>query len=389
MGAARVETGVPELDRVLSGGLVPGSVTLVGGEPGVGKSTLLLQALGRIAERGARCLLVSAEESLAQVRLRADRLGTLAAELFVVADTALPTIAAHLETLAPSVCVVDSIQTVHDPDAPGAAGSVGQVRDGAQSLVRMAKERGIAMLLVGHVTKDGNLAGPRALEHVVDTVLSFEGDRHHALRILRALKHRFGATDELGLMEMTSRGLMTVDDPSALFLADRRPGAPGSVIASVMEGARPLCVEVQSLVTESYAPIPRRVAPSIDGTRLALLSAVLVRRANIALKNFDVYASVAGDVRVDEPGADLAIALAIAGARYDEFVQSDTVVIGEIGLGGEVRQVPHAPRRLNEALRCGFSRAIVPMSTPDVRGMDLVRVGDVREALDATPIGAG
>jgi DNA repair protein RadA/Sms len=389
VGATRIETGVAELDRVLSGGLVPGSVTLIGGEPGMGKSTLLLQALGRISERGTRCLLVSAEESLAQVRLRADRLGTLAPELFVVADTAIPTIAAHLESLAPVVCVIDSIQTVHDPDAGGAAGSVAQVRDGAQSLVRIAKERGIAILLVGHVTKDGTLAGPRALEHVVDTVLSFEGDRHHALRMLRALKHRFGATDELGLMEMTAQGLVAVEDPSALFLADRRLGASGSVIAPVMEGARPLCVEVQSLVTESCSPIARRVAPSIDGTRLALLSAVLVRRANIALKNYDVYASVAGDVRVDEPGADLAIALAIAGARYDEFVESDTVVVGEIGLGGEVRQVPHAPRRLSEAMRCGFTRAIVPMSTPDVRGMHLVRVGDIREALAATPIGSG
>jgi DNA repair protein RadA/Sms len=389
VGATRIETGVPELDRVLSGGLVAGSVSLIGGEPGMGKSTLLLQALGRMAERGVRSLLVSAEESLAQVRLRADRLGTLAPELFVVADTSLPTIAAHVEALAPSVCVVDSIQTVHDPDAPGAAGSVAQVRDGAQALVRIAKERGTAMLLVGHVTKDGTLAGPRALEHIVDTVLSFEGDRHHALRMLRALKHRFGATDELGLMEMTARGLIAVEDPSALFLADRRPGASGSVIASVMEGSRPLCVEVQSLVTESCSPIPRRVAPSIDGTRLAMLSAILVRRANIALKNFDVYASVAGDVRVDEPGADLAIALAVAGARYDEFVDADTVVIGEIGLGGEVRQVPHAPRRLSEAMRCGFTRAIVPMSTPDVRGMQLVRVSDIREALAATPIGAG
>jgi DNA repair protein RadA/Sms len=381
-------TGLPEFDRVLGGGLVAGSVTLLGGEPGMGKSTLLLQALGAMARPGARGLLVSAEESVAQVRLRADRLGTLADELLVVSETSLPVIAAHIDAVEPAVCAIDSIQTVHDPDAAGAAGSVAQVRDGAQAIVRMAKARGMAVLLVGHVTKDGSLAGPRALEHIVDTVLSFEGDRHHALRMLRALKHRFGATDELGLMEMTETGLQPVDDPSALFLADRRPEASGSIVACVMEGSRPLCVEVQALVAHEHQGIARRVAQAIDGNRLSMLVAVLEQRAGVVLGNRDVYASVAGDVRVGEPAIDLAVALAIAGAHANDAIAPDTVVMGELGLGGEVRQVPQAPRRLSEALRLGFRRAIVPKSTPDVRGMQLERVACLGEALETTALGS-
>jgi DNA repair protein RadA/Sms len=384
LGAAYLPTEVPELDRVLGGGLVPGSVTLLGGEPGMGKSTLLLQALGAVAARGTRCLLVSAEESSSQVRLRADRLGTLASELFVVSETSLPTIAAHVDAMKPAVCVIDSIQTVHDPDASGSAGSVAQVRDGAQRIVRLAKERGVAFVLVGHVTKDGTIAGPRALEHVVDTVLSFEGDRHHALRMLRALKHRFGATDELGLMEMTEAGLTPVADPSALFLADRRVHAPGSVVSAVMEGARPLCVEAQALVAAKSAPIPRRIAQAVDTSRLAMLVAVLQQRPEVALAERDVYASIAGGVRVAEPGGDLALTLAIASAATGRAIAPDTVVIGELGLGGEVRQVAHTPRRLGEALRLGFGHAIVPMSTPDVHGLALTRVADLDAALDAT-----
>jgi DNA repair protein RadA/Sms len=384
LGSARIETGVPELDHVLGGGLVPGSVTLLGGEPGVGKSTLLLQALGAIAASGGRCLLVSAEESVTQVRLRAERLATLAPELLVVAENSLPAIATHIAAVEPTVVAIDSIQAVHDPDAPGAAGSVSQVRDGAQRLVRIAKENDVATVLVGHVTKDGSLAGPRTLEHVVDTVLSFDGDRHHALRMLRALKHRFGATDELGLMEMGTGGLTGVADPSALFLADRRPGASGSVVGAVMEGVRPLCVEMQALVAPTGAPLPRRVAQSFDGGRLAMLIAVMQQRSRIDLLKQDVYASVAGGVRVSEPGADLAIALAIASARSDRPIAPDTVVIGEVGLGGEVRQVPQGPRRLQEALRLGFRRAVVPVSTPDVPGMLLARASTLSEALVAT-----
>jgi DNA repair protein RadA/Sms len=386
LGAPRRATKVPELDRVLGGGLVAGSVTLVGGEPGMGKSTLVLQALGAMAADGARCLLVCAEESAAQVRLRADRLGTLAPELLVVCETSLPELCAHAESVRPDVMAIDSIQAVADPDAPGGPGSVSQVRDGALRAQRLAKDLGIATLLIGHVTKDGSLAGPRTLEHVVDTVLSFEGDRHHALRMLRALKHRFGPTDELGLMEMTGDGLLPVSDPSALFLADRRAGASGSVVAAVLEGTRPLCVEVQALVVDTPAPMPRRVAQAFDGGRLAMLVAILQQRAYVALAGQDIFASVAGGVKVAEPGADLAVALAIASARGDVAVAADTVVIGELGLGGEVRQVPQVARRLAEAQRLGFARAIVPKSTPDVPGIRLERVADIEAARRAAGI---
>jgi DNA repair protein RadA/Sms len=380
LGAPRRATEVPELDRVLGGGLVAGSLTLIGGEPGMGKSTLVLQALGAMSAAGARCLLVCAEESAAQVRLRADRLGALAPDLLVVCDTSLPDVCAHAEAARPDVVAIDSIQAVQDPDAPGSPGSVNQVRDGAVRAQRLAKELGIATILIGHVTKDGSLAGPRTLEHVVDTVLSFEGDRHHALRMLRALKHRFGPTDELGLMEMTGTGLVSVADPSSLFLSDRRVGASGSVVAAVLEGTRPLCVEVQSLVVPTAAPSPRRVAQSFDGGRLSMLVAIVQQRAEVGLVGHDVFASVAGGVRASEPGADLAIALAIASAREDAPVRADTVAVGELGLGGEVRQVPHIGRRLAEAQRLGFARAVVPSSTPDVPGLELVRVGDLDTA---------
>lgn len=374
-------TGVGELDRVLGGGLVPGSVTLIGGEPGIGKSTLVLQALASLAEHGARCLLVSGEESPQQVRARAARLDALVPSLLVVGETSLPSVLAHAEMIEPDVIAIDSVQTLHDPDTPGAPGSVSQVRDGAQRIVRFAKEHDIATLLVGHVTKDGALAGPRALEHVVDTVLSFEGDRHHALRTLRALKHRFGPTEELGVLEMAEGGLRGVPDASALFLADRRPGACGSVIVPVVDGNRPLLVEVQALVVGTNAPVPRRVAQALDTGRVSMLAAVLDRRAGVSVVGLDVYTSVAGGARVSEPGADLAIALAIAAAATDHAVPADTVVVGEVGLGGEVRQVVHGPRRLAEAARLGFTRAVVPPSTPDVPGLRLLRAGDLGEAL--------
>jgi DNA repair protein RadA/Sms len=378
-----VATGVDELDRVLGGGLVAGSVTLIGGEPGIGKSTLVLQALGSMAAGGATVLLVAAEESVQQVRLRAERLGVLHDNLLVVAETSLPSVLAHLDDAQPTVVAVDSIQTVLDPELSGAAGSLVQVRECAQRLVRFAKEQDVITLLVGHVTKEGTLAGPRVLEHIVDTVLSFEGDRHHALRLLQVMKHRFGSTQELGLFEMTERGLLGVPDPSALFLTDRRPGASGSVVAPVLEGARPMLVELQSLVAPTHAPMPRRSAQGLDTSRFALLLAVLERRARLELKGCDVYASVAGGVRVAEAGADLAIALAVASAHADIPVPPTTVVLGEIGLGGEVRQVPHTSRRLAEASRLGFTRAVVPQSSPDVPGMHTVRVRDVREALVA------
>jgi len=376
-------TGMAELDRVLGGGLVPGSVTLLGGEPGIGKSTLLLQALSSLARGGARCLLVSAEESKEQVRMRARRLGALEPALWLVSETSLPGVVAAIDEVRPDVVAVDSIQTVADPDLGTGPGSVTQVRECAQSLVALAKQGGPAIVLVGHVTKDGALAGPRALEHVVDTVLSFEGERHHALRLLRAVKHRFGATAELGLFEMADDGLRGVPDPSRLFLGDRRTGVPGSVVAPVLEGNRPLLVEVQALVAPSSLAQPRRSAHGIDGGRLALLVAVLHRRCQLPLAGADVYAAAVGGVRVSEPAADLAVALALASAVHGRPVRSDVVACGEVGLAGEVRQVAHTARRLAEAARLGFRRAVVPCSAPAVEGIELVRVASLLDAVEA------
>ncbi len=383
LGGARIATGVGELDRVLAGGLVPGSVTLFGGEPGVGKSTLLLQALAGIAASGRRCLLVAAEESPQQVRLRAERLGALLPELLVVAETSLPAVFAHVDAVRPDVLAVDSIQTVFDPDAPGAPGSTNQVRACAQQLVGWAKERAIAAMLVGHVTKEGGLAGPRTLEHVVDTVCSFEGDRHHALRLLHALKHRFGPTDELGVFEMDATGLVAVPDASALLLADRVPDAYGSAVVPILSGARPLLVEVQALASPTLGPIAARSTQGFDGSRLPLLLAVLEQRARVAVGRLDVFVNVAGGVRATESGVDLAVALAIVGAAYGLPMPATTVVVGEVGLGGEIRQVAGLERRLVEAARLGFRQAIAPASAPDVGGLDVVRVATLRDAITA------
>jgi DNA repair protein RadA/Sms len=380
---ARQPTGIDELDRVLGGGLVPGSVSLVGGEPGIGKSTLLLQLLSGVARAGVRCLLVTAEESAQQVRLRADRLNAVAPELFVVAETSLAHVLAHIDELAPQVLVVDSVQTVFDPDLGSAPGSVAQVRECAARLVRESKERNMTTLLVGHVTKDGSLAGPRVLEHVVDTVLSFEGERHHALRLLRAVKHRFGSTSELGLFEMGDTGLVGVPDPSGLFLGDRQHGAPGSIVVPAMEGHRPLLVEVQALVSETNLPQPRRSAQGVDGGRLSLVLAVLAQRVGVKLGNFDVHASAVGGVRIVEPASDLALALALVSARSDIAIADDVVACGEIGLAGELRQVSHTARRLAEAARLGFRAAIVPTSAPDVGGIEVRRCATVRDAVQA------
>jgi DNA repair protein RadA/Sms len=385
--AAMRPTGIEELDRVLGGGLVGGSVTLLGGEPGIGKSTLMLQALARMAAAGAKVLLVSAEESKEQVRLRAERLDSLHPNLLIVAENSLPHVLTHVAEVSPDVLAVDSIQTVADPDVPGVPGSVSQVRECAHRLVRVAKDRNIPTLLVGHVTKDGAIAGPRTLEHIVDTVLAFEGDRHHALRMLHALKHRFGSTQELGLFAMEEGGLADVSDPSTLFLADRRTGLPGSVVTAVLEGARPVLVEVQALVTPSRAPMPRRSSQGLDQNRLTLLLAVLDARAGLPVADADVYTSVAGGIRVTEAGADLAVAIAVASARLGRPVAADLVAVAEIGLGGEVRQAAQTPRRLAEAARLGFKHAIVPTSVADTPGLTLIRVGTVHEALQAAGLG--
>ncbi len=379
---APMPSSVGELDRVLRGGLVPGSVTLLGGEPGIGKSTLLLQAMAGLAASGRRCLVVTAEESAQQVRLRAERLGALAADLWLVAETALPHVLSHLESVRPDVVALDSIQTVYDPALASAPGSVAQVRHCAHRLVQVSKERSMASVLVGHVTKEGGLAGPRVLEHLVDTVLSFDGERHHALRLLRATKHRYGSTDELGLFEMTGAGLSGVPDPSALFLADRRPGTPGSMVAPVLDGHRPLLVEVQALVSPTNLPTPRRSAQGLDAGRLALVLAVLDKRVGIRVQQADVHAVVAGGVRVPEPGADLALALALASAQRGTPLPDDLVACGEVGLGGELRQVHQTGRRLAEAARLGFRHALVPASAPtDAHGIRVLRAATLAEAV--------
>ena len=375
-------TGIPELDRVLGDGIVPGSVTLVGGEPGIGKSTLLLQLL---AAWPGRTLYVSAEESAQQVRLRAERLGALRPDLWLLAETVIPHIVAAIDEVQPSLVVIDSIQTVGDPELGSAPGSIVQVRGCAARLVHEAKSRGIPIVLVGHVTKDGGLAGPRTLEHLVDVVLSFEGDRHHSLRLLRAVKNRFGPTEELGLFEMVERGLIGVPDASSLFLTDRRTGVPGSAVLPTLDGHRPLLVEVQALTnaTVNGAP-PRRSAQGIDPGRLALLLAVLERRARIAVSTSEVFASAVGGVKLTEPGADLAVCLAIVSALRDRPLPPDLVVFGEVGLAGELRQVSQAQRRLAEAARLGFRRAIVPSNSPNgVEGISLLRAATVAEALAA------
>jgi DNA repair protein RadA/Sms len=380
-------TGLTELDRLLGGGLVPGSVTLLGGEPGNGKSTLLLQMAAARARAGSTVLYVSAEESGPQVKLRAERLGALPDRLWLASDSSVPELVAHLDQVRPEVLVVDSIQTVHHPDLSSAPGSVGQVRESAHRLVQEAKARAVATVLVGHVTKDGSLAGPRVLEHLVDTVLSFEGDRHHALRLLRAVKHRFGSTDDLGLFEMTAAGLASVPDPSALFLTDRQPDVAGSVVVPVIDGFRPLLIEIQALLVAKAATVARRLGQGIDSGRLGLLAAVAEQRGGVALREKDVHALAVGGVAVDEPGADLGVVLAVASAANGAAFPGDMVACGEVGLGGEVRQVGQLDRRLTEAARMGFRRALVPPSAPaPPGGIEVIRVRNVVEAARAAGV---
>ncbi len=370
----RLATGIGELDRVLGGGLVPGSLVLIGGAPGIGKSTLTTEALANLAAAGRKVLYVSGEESAAQVKLRAERLGPHALGVPIVADTDLDAVLATLEAERPEVCVVDSVQVLYDPALTGAPGSVSQVREVAGRLMRLAKERGIATLLVGHVTKEGSLAGPRVLEHLVDCVLSFEGERERTYRTLRALKNRFGSTNEVGVFEMHEQGLVEVEDASARFV-NEATRAPGSVVLCAMEGSRPLLVEVQALVAQSEITPPRRVANGVDRNRLALVLAVLARHGGISFGTSDVFVSVAGGVRVDEPGADLAIALALASAAKGISPASEKplAAFGELGLTGELRHVGHADRRVAEARKFGLERVVQPTQ----------RVSTLRQALAA------
>jgi DNA repair protein RadA/Sms len=355
--AERIPTGVPELDRVLGGGLVPASLVLVGGEPGVGKSTLLLNALGAIS-RDRRALLVTGEESVAQVKLRAARLGGCDA-VEILAETELDAVCATLERERPAVCVIDSVQTLWAQEIGSAPGSVSQVREAAARLLRVAKESGVATFLVGHVTKDGSVAGPRVLEHLVDCVLQFEGDRYHAHRILRAVKNRFGSTNELGVFEMTGAGLVGVPDPSEVF-GRTSGGEVGAAVTCTLEGTRPLLLEIQALVAPTDLAMPRRVGTGVDPKRLAMIVAVLSRHAGLPLASADVFVNVAGGVRIDEPGADLGVALAIASAARGVPVQEGVAAFGEIGLTGRLRPATQADRRVEECRKFGCETVLGP-----------------------------
>jgi DNA repair protein RadA/Sms len=378
--AERISTGVDELDRVLGGGLVPASLVLVGGEPGVGKSTLLLTALQAMSATH-RTLLITGEESIAQVKLRAERLGG-AANVEVLAETELDLVCETLQAERPDVCVIDSIQTLYAPELGSAPGSVGQVREAAGRLLRVAKEAGVATILVGHVTKDGTVAGPRVLEHLVDCVLQFEGDRYHAHRILRATKNRFGSTNELGVFEMTGAGLVGVPDASALF-GHTVEGEPGAAVACALEGTRPILLEIQALVSQSELAMPRRVATGIDPKRLAMIVAVLARHAGVGLGQADVFVNVAGGVRVDEPGADPAAALAIASAAKRTPVRAATATFGEIGLTGRLRPATQAERRLDECAKLGLRLVVAPAGTPAHGTLRVAQAETLREAIRA------
>src|SRR5579864_6815326 len=378
--ADRISTGVPELDRVLGGGLVRASLVLVGGEPGVGKSTLLLSALGAISAT-SRALLITGEESVAQVKLRADRLGG-ACNVEILAETDLEAVCATLERERPDVCVIDSVQTLSSAEIGSAPGSVAQVREAAARLLRVAKAAGVATFLVGHVTKDGTVAGPRVLEHLVDCVLQFEGDRYHEHRILRATKNRFGSTNELGVFEMTGAGLVGVPDPSELF-GKTVEGEPGAAVACALEGTRPILLEVQALVSQTELAMPRRVATGIDPKRLAMIVAVLGRHAGVALGQADVFVNVAGGVRIDEPGADVAVALAIASAARRTPVRAGSAAFGEVGLTGRLRPATQADRRLEECAKLGLSLVVAPEGTPARGTLTVAQADTLRQAIRA------
>src|SRR4051794_29213097 len=387
--STRLTTGIDEFDRVLGGGVVPGSLVLIGGEPGIGKSTLLLQAAAHFAGTIGPVLYSSGEESEHQIKSRGERLGVTRAPLYLLAETCLERILEEIARLRPSLVIVDSIQTVFSLKFQSAPGSVGQVRESATQLLFAAKGQNIPTFLVGHVTKDGNLAGPKVLEHIVDTVLYFEGEKHHSHRVVRAVKNRFGAVSELGVFEMTGKGLKAVPNPSQLFLAERPAGTPGSAVLCCMEGSRPLLVEVQALVSSSTFGNARRMTSGIDPGRLALLLAVLEKRAGLNLMGEDVFVNIAGGMTVDEPASDLSVAAAVASSLRNRAVAADTAVFGEIGLAGEVRGASQAPLRVREAAQLGFTRCVLPRANLDpadrtfgAGGCELVPVSTLGEALD-------
>jgi len=383
----RLQIGIGEFDRVLGGGIVFGSVILVGGDPGIGKSTLLLQMMGRLSSEGRKVLYISGEESLQQTKMRADRLGVSSDLLFIVSETSLEKILQDIQTLEPSTVVVDSIQTIYSSDLPSTPGSISQVREASSRLLYLAKHLSIPIFLVGHVTKEGFIAGPKVLEHMVDTVLYIEGEANHSFRILRAAKNRFGPTNEIGVFEMKDSGLLEVVSPSEFFLAERSQPASGSVIMPSMEGSRPILVELQALVVPTPFGIPRRTAQGVDVNRVSLLVAVMEKRLGTPLLNQDIFLNIAGGIRVEEPGADLGVIGSIASSFRDQMIDPGMVVFGEVGLGGEMRGISYPEVRVKEAARLGFKRCLLPkqnlekMRAP--KGIELIGISTIREAMAA------
>lgn len=381
----RVETDLNELNRVLGGGVVPGSLILIGGDPGIGKSTLLLQVSSQLASKASNVLYISGEESVKQTKMRASRMGINDQSLYIYAETNLQLIHSAIENMKPEFVIIDSIQTIHHPEVTSAPGSVSQVRECTAELMRIAKMNNIAIFIVGHVTKEGAIAGPRLLEHMVDTVLYFEGERHHTYRILRAVKNRFGSTNEMGIFEMKEAGLEEVANPSEIFLEERTKGTSGSTVVASMEGTRPVLVEIQALVSPTVFGNPRRMATGIDHNRVTLIMAVLEKRVGLLLQNQDAYLKVAGGVKLDEPAIDLAVAVSIASSFRDEPTGASDCLIGEVGLTGEVRRVSRIEQRVNEAAKLGFTRVIVPANNiggwTAPAGVDIVGVSTVNEAL--------
>ncbi len=385
----RFVTKINELDRVLGGGIVAGSVVLIGGDPGIGKSTLVLQMLRQVSELRGKALYVSGEESPSQIKMRAERLGVRAENLYVLAETSLDEITRAADELQPQTIVVDSVQTVFTPELPSAPGSVGQVREVSGRLMLHAKRTGIPTFLIGHVTKDGAIAGPRVLEHIVDTVLYFEGDRGHAFRILRAVKNRFGSTNEIGVFEMKESGLAEVANPSELFLAERPKDATGSVVVSSLEGTRPILAELQALVTPTKMTMPRRTSIGVDYNRVSLLIAVIEKRVGMHLMGMDVFVNIVGGLKIDEPAVDLGIIAAVASSFREKPIDPNTVVMGEVGLAGEVRAISQVESRLRDAAKLGFSRCILPAvnvekldKAANLGKMELIGVRTVEEAME-------
>ncbi|MTT32796.1 DNA repair protein RadA [Terrilactibacillus sp. BCM23-1] len=382
----RILCDMNELNRVLGGGIVPGSLILVGGDPGIGKSTLLLQTSSQLAKQKRKVLYISGEESVRQTKMRADRLDISEDNLYILAETDIHDIEKHAEDVSPDILVIDSIQTIFNSDVTSAPGSVSQVRDCTGQLMRMAKTKGIATFIVGHVTKDGAIAGPRMLEHMVDSVLYFEGERHHTFRILRAVKNRFGSTNEMGVFEMKEAGLVEVSNPSEVFLQERTKGVAGSAVVSAMEGTRPVLVEIQALISPTSFGNPRRMATGIDHHRISLLMAVLEKRVGLLLQNQDAYVNVAGGIKLDEPATDLAVAISIASSFKDQITQISDVFLGEVGLTGEVRRVSRIEQRVNEAYKLGFGRAFIPEKNLGgwtiPKDMEVIGVSTVKEAMD-------